>query len=109
MTETPKETGRWCPVLAGAQLHEGALVELTLEDRPIVIGRHLGRIFACEGFCPHRGASLAQTGALENGILTCGLHDWGFDLENGRGVNNTSRLGLFPAREKDGFIQVQIP
>jgi UDP-MurNAc hydroxylase len=34
--------------------------------------------------CPHLRADLAQAGTVENGILTCSLHDWKFDLATGR-------------------------
>lgn len=34
--------------------------------------------------CPHLRADLAQAGTVEDGILTCSLHDWKFDLATGR-------------------------
>jgi len=33
--------------------------------------------------CPHLGADLARFGNVEEGVLTCGLHGWQFDLETG--------------------------
>jgi len=34
--------------------------------------------------CPHRNADLAVFGELDDGVLTCTLHGWRFDLETGR-------------------------
>jgi UDP-MurNAc hydroxylase len=34
--------------------------------------------------CPHLRADLASAGTVENGVLTCSLHDWKFDLATGR-------------------------
>lgn len=34
--------------------------------------------------CPHLRADLSKAGTIENGVLTCSLHDWKFDLETGR-------------------------
>jgi UDP-MurNAc hydroxylase len=34
--------------------------------------------------CPHLRADLSTAGTIENGVLTCSLHDWKFDLESGR-------------------------
>jgi UDP-MurNAc hydroxylase len=34
--------------------------------------------------CPHLRADLSQAGTVEDGILTCSLHDWKFDLATGR-------------------------
>lgn len=34
--------------------------------------------------CPHLRADLSRTGKVDNGILTCSLHDWKWDLTTGR-------------------------
>jgi UDP-MurNAc hydroxylase len=34
--------------------------------------------------CPHLRADLSKTGKIEDGILTCSLHDWKWDLASGR-------------------------
>jgi UDP-MurNAc hydroxylase len=34
--------------------------------------------------CPHLRADLTKTGKIEDGVLTCSLHDWKWDLATGR-------------------------
>jgi UDP-MurNAc hydroxylase len=34
--------------------------------------------------CPHLRADLAKFGSIDNGVLTCALHGWRFDLATGR-------------------------
>ena len=34
--------------------------------------------------CPHLRADLAKFGGVEDGVLTCALHGWRFDLATGR-------------------------
>ncbi|MFL6181675.1 MAG: Rieske 2Fe-2S domain-containing protein [Actinomycetes bacterium] len=34
--------------------------------------------------CPHLGADLARFGEVEDGVLTCGLHGWQFDVDSGK-------------------------
>lgn len=34
--------------------------------------------------CPHLRADLSKTGKIEDGVLTCSLHDWKWDLADGR-------------------------
>jgi UDP-MurNAc hydroxylase len=34
--------------------------------------------------CPHLKADLTRFGKIENGVLTCTMHGWQFDLESGR-------------------------
>jgi UDP-MurNAc hydroxylase len=40
--------------------------------------------FVVQRRCPHRNADLAVFGELDDGILTCTLHGWRYDLETGR-------------------------
>ena len=34
--------------------------------------------------CPHLGADLARFGEVEDGVLTCQLHGWQYDIDSGR-------------------------
>ena len=34
--------------------------------------------------CPHLRADLSKTAKIEDGILTCSLHDWKWDLASGK-------------------------
>jgi UDP-MurNAc hydroxylase len=34
--------------------------------------------------CPHLGADLARFGDVEDGVLTCQLHGWQFDIDTGK-------------------------
>jgi UDP-MurNAc hydroxylase len=34
--------------------------------------------------CPHLRADLTKTGKIEDGVLTCALHDWKWDLASGQ-------------------------
>jgi len=34
--------------------------------------------------CPHLRADLSKTGKIEDGVLTCSMHDWKWDLATGR-------------------------
>ena len=34
--------------------------------------------------CPHLRADLSKTGKIEDGVLTCSLHDWKWDLTSGQ-------------------------
>jgi UDP-MurNAc hydroxylase len=40
--------------------------------------------YVLERWCPHRQADLSVFGEIEDGVLTCHLHGWQFDLETGR-------------------------
>jgi UDP-MurNAc hydroxylase len=44
-----------------------------------------------ERWCPHRQADLSRFGEIEDGVLTCSLHHWRFDLETGRCLTSDDR------------------
>lgn len=44
-----------------------------------------------ERWCPHRGADLTRFGEIADGVLTCALHHWKFDLETGRCLTSADR------------------
>ena len=39
--------------------------------------------YVMERYCPHRRADLSIFGSVDDGVLTCALHGWQFDLETG--------------------------
>jgi UDP-MurNAc hydroxylase len=41
--------------------------------------------------CPHLKADLTKFGTIEDGILTCALHGWQFELETGRCLTSDDR------------------
>src|SRR3954451_21198518 len=44
-----------------------------------------------ERYCPHRQADLTRFGEIANGVLTCALHHWRFDLATGRCLTSDDR------------------
>ena len=44
-----------------------------------------------ERWCPHRQADLTRFGDIEDGVLTCSLHHWQFDLETGKCLTSDDR------------------
>jgi UDP-MurNAc hydroxylase len=44
-----------------------------------------------ERWCPHRQADLTRFGDIRDGVLTCALHHWEFDLASGRCLTSDDR------------------
>jgi UDP-MurNAc hydroxylase len=54
--------------------------------------------YAMERYCPHRQADLSVFGEVEDGVLTCTLHGWQFDLASGECLTAMDRrLRVRPA------------
>jgi UDP-MurNAc hydroxylase len=47
--------------------------------------------FRIERWCPHRQADLTRFGEIDDGVLTCSLHHWQFDLADGRCLTSADR------------------
>ena len=44
-----------------------------------------------ERWCPHRQADLTRFGEIADGVLTCSLHHWRFDLATGDCLTSDDR------------------
>ena len=44
-----------------------------------------------ERWCPHRQADLTRFGEIDDGVLTCSLHHWRFDLATGDCLTSDDR------------------
>ncbi|HKA02830.1 MAG TPA: Rieske 2Fe-2S domain-containing protein [Acidimicrobiales bacterium] len=47
--------------------------------------------YVMERYCPHRRADLSIFGEVDDGVLTCALHGWQFDLETGECLTSDDR------------------
>ena len=63
-------------------------------DRKIAVFNVAGRLFAIDGTCTHRPASLSEDGELDDGVLVCGWHGSMFDLATGENVGPPACDGL---------------
>ena len=79
-------------------LWSGEMAGVVIDGRPVLLVRHEDTVCAYEDRCPHLASPLSE-GALDDGVLTCGAHEWQFDARTGRGVNPASAcLRRYPVR-----------
>lgn len=82
---------RWLKVGEEKEFAAG-LRTVTVAGRRIVIGRLEGRLFAFDALCPHAGGPM-ELAEVEGAIVSCPLHAWRFDLNNG-GAESHGYRGL---------------
>lgn len=67
-----------------------------------------GTYQAIDDFCPHMGASLAG-GYVEDGVVMCPWHAWGFQLCDGAWIDNPKvKVDCFDVRVEGDEIQVRV-
>ena len=76
---------RFLPAARDADLAEGVLHGLLVDDVPVLLVRLNGIIHAIGGICTHEYADLAE-GELDNACVVCPLHGSKFDLVTGRAL-----------------------
>jgi nitrite reductase/ring-hydroxylating ferredoxin subunit len=82
----------WIYVLDDAALPEGGLAPVYPLGVSLVLARVEGMVYALAGKCAHMACPLF-TGRLEKHALTCGCHDWQFDVRTGK-FANAPELGV---------------
>jgi toluene monooxygenase system ferredoxin subunit len=95
-------------VLADDELWDGELRGVVVHGKKVVLLRHDGVVRAFADRCAHLGTPLS-TGRLCDGVLTCSLHEWQYDVTTGAGVNpRPARLIRYDVRIEAGDIWVEV-
>lgn len=97
------------PVARLADLPPGGGLTVQAADRTVALFDVDGRPVAYEGRCRHKGGPLGD-GFVRDGIVTCPLHWWRYDLRTGELVGHPSvRLERYPTEVRDGVVFVSVP
>lgn len=98
-------SSKWLRAGAEAEFSNGLRV-VTLAGRAVVIARLKGRLFAFDALCPHAGGPMGRA-EVEGTIVSCPLHAWRFDLEQGGAELHGYRgLPLKEIKVEDGAVYV---
>jgi len=108
-SEDEPKPGRQKIVVDGAEnLLPGHCAAVTLTDgRELTLYNVNGEFYATEGYCPHRGAPLAE-GYLSGHVIECALHGWQFDVRTGHCLTVTEQLPTYPVIVEAGLIRIEI-
>jgi phenylpropionate dioxygenase-like ring-hydroxylating dioxygenase large terminal subunit len=75
-----------------------------------------GDVVVCDARCPHLWSHLGHEGVVDGDELVCPAHFWRFGVDGtgskramtGR-VDPKGPVEVYPARERDGMIEVDLP
>jgi nitrite reductase/ring-hydroxylating ferredoxin subunit len=70
-------------VLHREALGPGLLTEIIIAGRAITVANVAGSFQACASSCTHSSPCPLGEGSLEDGIITCWVHGWQYNLETG--------------------------
>lgn len=92
------------------EIPDAGMIQVTIENKPILLCRFEGQVFAVSALCPHRGAQLAR-GCLNGALLRCPWHGIKFDVRTGGRANapECRDLKVYPVVVKDEQVFVSFP
>ncbi len=64
----------------------GEMRSVDVAGKKILLVHTHDAVHAYDDRCAHKGALLSQ-GRLEGHVLTCAVHEWQYDVRDGKGVN----------------------
>jgi nitrite reductase/ring-hydroxylating ferredoxin subunit len=74
---------RFYPLEKLINLHDGYQCQFKIDNVQLLLTQHLGELFLCEAYCPHRAHPLSQ-GTIGDGRIRCAFHRYEFSLLDGR-------------------------
>ena len=97
----------WVSVGPEANFPDG-LHTITLGRQRIVIARLNGRLFAFDALCPHAQGPMERS-EVDGAIVSCPLHAWRFDLEQGgKELHGYRDLPIHQLKVADGQVFLAI-
>ena len=103
-------SAEWVDATARARLQPGGMLELELRGTALLLIDVAGIPHATAAICPHHAAWLSQ-GRLDGTAIDCPRHQGRFDIITGAKLRGPAcpDLRVYPAREREGRIEVQLP
>lgn len=101
----------YIPVARAGELAPGAMKEIDLGGRQVLLAFVEGKYFAFSRQCPHEEADLKSAGQLLDGTrLRCNNHSYCFDLATGECTlpQGGPSLTVLPAEERGEDICIRL-
>ncbi|MGE3149335.1 MAG: Rieske (2Fe-2S) protein [Pseudorhodoplanes sp.] len=96
-------SNNWVRIGDEAQFPEG-LHPITLGKQRLVIARLNSRLYAFDALCPHAQGPMERS-EIEGAIVSCPLHAWRFDLEEGgKELHGYRSLSTYDVKVSDGQV-----
>ncbi len=86
---------------------------VVVDGEEIALFKVDGKICAISNMCPHQKFQKLHEGMFENGIVTCPMHGWAYDVRTGISTNASpegagGRVKVFKTEMKNGKVLINI-
>ena len=98
----------WVFALNAEELKENTLKLVQINDKPVLLIRKEGQIYALSNKCKHMGCPLSA-GSLEDRTLRCSCHGWRYDIKTGEYLGSRDiSLKAYESKIENGKVFVYI-
>lgn len=99
----------WTRICRSIDVVEGRGVRVDLDiEFDLAVFRIGGAVRCTTNSCPHLRIPVICDGHVEDGVVTCPMHGWRFQVETGENLDGGGRLRTYEAIEEDGFVYVTL-
>ena len=96
------------PVAHIDDIGSGRGKRIKVEGEEIVLFKIEDGICAVSNHCPHQHFHMLHEGEFKDGIVTCPMHGWAYDVRTGMSTNASGRLKTFSVDVRDKKVFVKI-
>lgn len=108
-TAFQREKRSWTDVGADAEIAEGSLVRVTVDEVPVLLARQDGEVHAISATCTHAGGPLDEGTLDQDGCVTCPWHGSRFRIHDGSVQRGPASVPepRWEVRREDGRVLVR--
>lgn len=87
----------------------GKSKKIVIDNEEIALFNVGGEICALANICPHQKYRKLHEGLFENGVVTCPMHGWAYDVRTGISTNASGKVKTYMTEVRNGNIFIIDP
>lgn len=91
------------------ELQEGSRKRVVVDGEEIVLFNVNEEVCAVANICPHQKFQKLHEGEFCNGIVTCPMHGWAYDVRTGISTNADGKLKTYSVTIKKNRLFIVMP
>lgn len=95
-------------VCTESEVHEGRGKKVIVDGDEFALFKVEGKICAISNRCPHQQFQKLHEGIFENGIVTCPMHGWAYDVRTGVSTNASGKVRTIETVVKNGKVIIKL-